>query len=196
MLVWIDTETTGLDFSNDKLLEVAVIITTDNLKVVDRYTSVIKTTKKALRGMDEWCQTTHGASGLLDELATADKSLKQVEQEVIALLDKHDLTSRATLAGNSVHFDRRMLETRMPRLMARFTHQNLDVSAIGLTVKRWTPNVYDYVKKIMKLSRTDAVQHRALSDLLDCIESLRLYKKHTFTTASEEYLIAIGEGGQ
>ena len=173
MLVWIDTETTGLDFSNDKLLEVAVIITNDNLKVIDRYASVIKTTKKALRGMDEWCQTTHGASGLLDELATADKSLKQVEQEVIALLDKHDLTSRVTLAGNSVHFDNRFLTRDMPTLMKRFSHQMLDVTAIGLCVKRWNTTAYDtlYAKK-------GTVAHRAMADIESSIKQMKFYKKH------------------
>lgn len=172
MLVWIDTETTGLDFDNDKLLEVAVIITTDNLKVVDRYNSVIKTSKKAVREMGEWCQTTHAASGLLDELAEADKSMKQVEQEIIALLDKHDLTSRAIIAGNSIHFDVRFLNRFMPTLMKRFSHQTLDVTSVGLCVKRWNTTAYDtlYAKK-------GKVAHRAMADIESSIRQLKFYKK-------------------
>lgn len=172
MLVWIDTETTGLDFDNDALLEVAVIITTDNLKVVDRYNSVIKTSKKAVREMGEWCKTTHGASGLLDELATADKAMKVVEKEIIALLDKHGLTSRVNIAGNSIHFDVRFLNRCMPTLMKRFSHQTLDVTSVGLCVKRWNKVAYDalYAKK-------GKVAHRAMADIESSIRQLKFYKK-------------------
>jgi len=172
MLVWIDTETTGLDFDNDALLEVAVIITTDNLKVVDRYNSVIKTSKKAVREMGEWCKTTHGASGLLDELATADKAMKVVEKEIIALLDKHGLTSRVNIAGNSIHFDVRFLNRCMPTLMKRFSHQTLDVTSVGLCVKRWNKVAYDalYAKK-------GVVAHRAMADIESSIKQLKFYKK-------------------
>jgi len=173
MLVWIDTETTGLDFDNDALLEVAVIITTDNLKVVDRYNSVIKTPKKVLRGMNEWCKTTHGASGLLDELNGADKTMKQVENDIIALLDKHNLTSRLNIAGNSIHFDVRFLTRCMPTLMKRFSHQTLDVTSIGLVMKRWNKSAYDtlYAKK-------GKVAHRAMADIESSIKQLKFYKKH------------------
>jgi oligoribonuclease len=172
MLVWIDTETTGLDFANDTLLEVAVIITTDNLKVVDRYNSVIKTTKKAVKNMDEWCMTTHGASGLLTELMTADKTMKQVENEIIALLDKHGLTSRLNIAGNSIHFDVQFLRRQMPTLMKRFSHQTLDVTSIGLCMKRWNKAAYDtlYAKK-------GTVAHRAMADIESSIKQLKFYKK-------------------
>jgi len=172
MLVWIDTETTGLDFDNDALLEVAVIITTDNLKVVDRYNSVIKTSKKALREMDAWCKTTHGESGLLAELENADKTVKVVEKEIIALMDKHGLTSRSTIAGNSIHFDVRFLSRFMPTLMKRFSHQTLDVTSVGLCVKRWNKVAYDnlYAKK-------GKVAHRAMKDIESSIRQLKFYKK-------------------
>lgn len=172
MLVWIDTETTGLDFDNDKLLEVAVIITTDDLKVVDRYNSVIKTSKRAMRKMDEWCITTHGASGLLTELMTADKSMKQVEQEIIALLDKHDLTSRAIIAGNSIHFDVRFLNRFMPTLMKRFSHQTLDVTSIGLCLKRWNASAYWELH-----DKKGKVAHRAMADIESSIRQMEFYKE-------------------
>ena len=190
MIVWIDTETTGLDYKKEALLEIAVLITDDELNEVGSYSTIIKTPNRKLRRMDNYVTEMHTRSGLLDDLEHfGGRNIKVAEMEILALLDQHGLGKGLLLGGNSVHFDRRMLETRMPRLMARFTHQNLDVSSIGLTIKRWAPHVYDLVKLESK-GREHANPHRALSDLIDCVHSLRRYRHLTFTTASEEYLIA------
>ena len=186
-IVWIDTETTGLDYKKEALLEIAVVITDSDLTEIARYESIIKTSPRKLRKrLNDYVTKMHTASGLLEDLKSATKTQKQVEEEVLTFLDGWGLTHKLVLAGNSVHFDRRMLESRMPRLMARFTHQNLDVSSIGLVVKRWTPHVYDHIKEIKKNDNP----HRALFDILDSIEQLSNYRQLVFTIESEEYLNA------
>jgi len=189
-IVWIDTETTGLDYKKEALLEIAIVVTDSDLNVLAQYESIIKTPKRKLRRMDDYVTTMHAKTGLLAELPSAELTMKQVEDTILKGLDELGLTKKLLLGGNSVHFDRRMLETRMPRLMARFTHQNLDVSSIGLMVKRWTPSVYEHVKALPNESNPDARPHRALSDILDCIQSLRDYRRLTFTDESEKYLVA------
>lgn len=178
MIVWIDTETTGLDHNKDALIEVAVVITTDELEVVDSYTSVIKTKKRDLKRMNNFVRNLHAKSGLLDEVAKATKSISTVEAEVMKFLDKHGSTTGLTLGGNSVHFDRYFLLRLMPKLMKRFTHQNLDVTSIGHCVKRWDNDAYEALK-----ATKGEVAHRALDDILSSINQLAWYRK-SFTKAS------------
>jgi oligoribonuclease len=189
-IVWIDTETTGLDYKKEALLEIAVVITDSDLTEIARYESIIKTPKRKLRRMGEYVLNMHTKTGLLAELPSAAKTQKQVEEEILTFLDRWGLMQKLMFGGNSVHFDRRMLETRMPKLMSRFTHQNLDVSSIGIVVKRWAPHVYEFIKAAPNITNENARPHRALSDILDCIESLRQYRMMTFTTESEDYLNA------
>jgi len=187
MIVWIDTETTGLDYGKEALLEIAVVITDDDLGVIDLHQDLIKTPKRKLRRMGEYVTKMHTESGLLRELPSATKTQKQVEDNILALLDENGLDSGLILGGNSVHYDRRMLESRMPRLMSRFTHQNLDVSSIGLVVKRWMPKVYDHIKEI----KVNDNPHRAMYDIMDSIEQLRHYQRLVFTTDAESLLARV-----
>ena len=177
MIVWIDTETTGLDHQKDALLEIAVVVTTDELEVVGSYSSVIKAKKRDLKRMDDFVLNLHTGSGLLDEVAKADKSLHQVEQEVMTFLGRLGLTKGLVLGGNSVHFDRYFLLRLMPDLMKRFTHQNLDVTSIGHCVKRWHKPVYNHMKE-----QTGTVAHRAMDDILSSISQLRRYRYYSFRT--------------
>jgi len=175
MIVWIDTETTGLDHEKDTLLEVAVIITTDDLEIVDSYSEVIKTKKRDLKKMNEFVLNLHTKSNLVSAVGEATKTMGEVEQEVITFLGRHGLTKGLVLAGNSVHFDRYFLLRLMPELMRKFTHQNLDVTSIGHCVKRWHPEVYDLMK-----SQSGEVAHRALDDILSSIGQLVRYRSYSF----------------
>jgi len=186
-IVWIDTETTGLDYKKEALLEIAVVVTDNDLNEITSYASIIKTPKRKFRRMNDYVRNMHITSGLLTELETfGGKDVRKVENEILEMLDRYGLEKKLVLGGNSVHFDRRMLETRMPRLMARFTHQNLDVSSIGLVAKRWTPHVYDHIKELGENTNP----HRAWFDILSSVEQLRNYRQFVFTKDAEDYLNA------
>ena len=177
MIVWIDTETTGLDPHKDYLLEFAVVITDDELSEVDRYESVIKPRRRALRRMDDFVANMHTKSGLLANLPDG-KSLAQVEAEVLAFLDKHDLVERLTLAGNSVYFDKAFIENHMPTLAKRFSHQILDVTSIANCAKRWHAPVYWGM--IEERDSRGGIVHRAISDVLSSIKQLEQYRNEVF----------------
>ena len=186
-IVWIDTETTGLDYKKEALLEIAVVITDNDLNQISGYSTIIKTPKRKFRRMNDYVRKMHTTSGLLDELRYfGGKGVRQAEREILEMLDRYGLEKKLVLGGNSVHFDRRMLETRMPLLMSRFTHQNLDVSSIGIVTKRWTPHTYESIKK---MNDNDS-PHRAWFDILSSVEQLRNYRSLVFTTDSEQYLNA------
>ena len=187
-IVWIDVETTGLDFDKEALLEIAVVITNNELEILDSYANIIKTPKRKLRRMNDYVRCMHTDSELIADLKYfGGKPSNKVEEEILEMLDRNGLTKNLLLGGASVHFDRRMLETRMPKLMKRFTHQNLDVSSVGLLVKRWTPHVYDKIKAD-SAADPNPFPHRAWYDILATIELLKEYRHFVFTDESEKYL--------
>lgn len=59
-IVWIDMEMTGLDVEKDRIMEIACLITDNNLKVLAEHpTIVIHQPDSLLDSMDEWCTSTH-----------------------------------------------------------------------------------------------------------------------------------------
>ena len=68
-LVWIDCEMTGLDLAVDELVEIAVVVTDFELRVLDPgFQVVIKPSQTALANMNDFVTSMHESSGLLDEL--------------------------------------------------------------------------------------------------------------------------------
>jgi len=65
---------------------------------------VIHAPKDLLDSMDEWCTTTHKASGLYDKSLNSSVSLEDAETAVLEFLKSHGIKPRqAVLAGNSIH---------------------------------------------------------------------------------------------
>ena len=65
-LVWVDMEMTGLDPEQEKVLEIAMIVTDKELNVLAEGPVIaIHQSDEVLAGMDEWCTRTHTGSGLV-----------------------------------------------------------------------------------------------------------------------------------
>lgn len=59
-IVWIDMEMSGLDVRKDKIMEIACLITDNNLNLVAEHeTIVIHQPNSLLDSMNDWCKTTH-----------------------------------------------------------------------------------------------------------------------------------------
>jgi oligoribonuclease len=170
MIVWIDIETTGLDPHEDAILEVAMIVTADDLTPIAKYSNIIKPSEDKLLRMDDYVTKMHTGSGLLDELAKTDNLLGDIENELITVLEDNRVEKRALLAGNSVHFDRNFLEAQMPELMKRFSYQNLDVTSVSHVVRRFLPAKYEAIN-----AKRGEIAHRAMDDIESSIEQLRKY---------------------
>ena len=68
-LVWIDCEMTGLNPKEDRLLEIAVVVTDAHLQTrVEGPVFAIHQSQAQLDKMDAWNQGTHGKSGLIDRV--------------------------------------------------------------------------------------------------------------------------------
>ena len=83
-LVWIDCEMTGLDLTNDALVEIACIVTDGELNALDDGIDVlIKPPAEALDGMAEVVRDMHTSSGLLAELP-AGLTLAEAQELILA----------------------------------------------------------------------------------------------------------------
>ena len=134
MILWFDCETTGFDERKGSILEVALIITDNDLNEIARYDSIIHQTQLTLDlTLDDWTREQHARSGLSALVLSSTKTTEAVEREMIALVQSHCPTgSRAILAGNTIHFDRKFLRSDMPafeQLLDTYTHRMTDVSS-------------------------------------------------------------------
>ena len=168
-LVWIDLEMTGLNPKEERIIEIATIVTDSNLNILDEGPNIaIKQDKKFLDGMDEWNTTQHTSSGLLDSVLQSVVSTREAEIETLEFISKYVGRGKSPMCGNTVSHDRRFLSKYMPRLEAYFNYRHIDVSSFKEVAVRWMNEAQIYEKK---------GSHRALGDIKESVEELRFYKK-------------------
>ncbi|KAA0874738.1 oligoribonuclease [Nitrincola tapanii] len=170
-LLWIDLEMTGLNPEQDRIIEMAVIVTDDDLNLVAESPVItVHQPDTLLAQMDEWCTRQHGQSGLTQRVRDSKVSETQAEQMMLAFVREHVDKGASPMCGNSIGQDRRFLVRYMPELEAYFHYRNLDVSTLKELAKRWKPSIMDGLKK--------KGSHLALDDIRDSIEELRYYRRH------------------
>ena len=170
-LIWIDMEMTGLSPENDRIIEVAIVITDSNLETVaEAPTLVVHQSDAMLEGMDNWNKSTHGRSGLIDKVKASTLDERAVELRMLDFLKLHVPKSASPMCGNSVCQDRRFMAKGMPDLEAYFHYRNLDVSTLKELCKRWRPEL---AKGLVKHGK-----HEALADIYESIEELKYYREH------------------
>ena len=168
-MVWIDLEMTGLDPDSEVIIEIATIITDGNLNLVAEGPSMaIAAPQEKLDAMDEWNQTHHKASGLLDRVLKSPISVVEAEAQTLAFLEAHVPRNSAPLCGNSVWQDRRFLSRYMPTLEGYLHYRLIDVSSLKELVRRWRPELLAGFKK--------QNAHTALADIRESIDELRFYR--------------------
>jgi len=164
-------EMTGLDPDNDRVIEVAVVVTDSELVVVaEAPVYAIHQSDAVLAGMDSWNTGTHARSGLTERVRTSTLTESDVEDALIAFLGQHVGRGKSPMCGNSICQDRRFMARAMPKLEAFFHYRNLDVSTLKELCKRWKPEVAASFKKHQK--------HEALADIHESIEELKHYRTH------------------
>jgi oligoribonuclease len=173
-LVWIDLEMTGLNADIDVILEIATIITDDQLNVIAKGPSfVIHQPEENLQVMDEWVRNIHTQSGLLEKVKNSSIPLSQAAQATLAFIEQYCVKQKSLLAGNSVWQDRAFLRKYMPEIIEFLHYRIIDVSSIKVLVRNWYPSSpYKDFKK--------SDNHRALEDIEESIKELQHYRKHFF----------------
>ncbi|HBE92549.1 MAG TPA: oligoribonuclease [Gammaproteobacteria bacterium] len=172
-LIWIDLEMTGLDTANDRIIEIATIMTDAQLNILaEGPVLAIHQPDEILAGMDEWNTKQHGKSGLTERVRKSTLTEADAEHQTIKFLEEFVPAGASPMCGNSICQDRRFMARCMPALEAFFHYRNLDVSTIKELIKRWAPNSLSGFKK--------GSTHLALDDTRDSIRELRFYREHFF----------------
>jgi len=171
-LIWIDLEMTGIDPEEHVILEIATVVTDGNLAVVaDGPNMAIHHPEDILMTMDQWSESHHQASGLLERVKVSAYDCKRAEQMTLEFLHSYCREGDSPLCGNSVWQDRRFLAKHMPSLNGFFHYRNIDVSSIKELVKRWYPALPPFKKQ---------GAHLALIDIQESIHELKYYRQKVF----------------
>jgi oligoribonuclease len=171
-LIWIDLEMTGLDPQRDYIIEVATIITDNQLRLLaEGPVLAIHQSEAVLLAMDEWNTKQHTKSGLVERVRNSPYTTKDAEQMTLEFVRQYVQNAASPMCGNSICQDRRFLYRLMPELERYFHYRNLDVSTVKELTRRWAPRLKPFEKDS---------SHLALDDIRASIDELRYYRQHIF----------------
>ena len=165
---------TGLDLTNDAMVEIAVLVTDSDLNIIgDGVDVVIHATQEQLDGMNDFVRQMHTTSGLIAEIPRG-LSISAAEEQILSYLQSAGTEpGKSPLAGNSVSVDRNFIARDMHKLNDYLHYRTIDVSSIKELARRWYPKTY-----FAAPAKTG--NHRALGDIRDSIAELAYYRQSLF----------------
>ncbi len=182
MLVWMDLEMTGLDTERHVIVEIATLVTDDDLVVIAEGPDlVIHQPEEALAAMDPVVVEMHTGSGLLEQIRASTITLEEAGETTLAFLREHVPDPGSTpLCGNSIGTDRRFLVKYLPAIEDHLHYRSVDVSTIKELARRWYPEV-------LAAQPRKATAHRALDDIRESVSELRFYRERLFLPIGASY---------
>ncbi len=170
-----DLEMTGLDPARHVIVEIATVVTDDELEIVAEGPDlVVHQPPEAMLAMDEVVRVMHTSSGLLPAIVASTTSLEEAGRATLEFIAEHVPEPRTVpLCGNSIGTDRRFLAVHLPAIEEHLHYRSVDVSTIKELTRRWYPGALEAVPR-------KATAHRALDDIRESIEELRWYRENVF----------------
>jgi oligoribonuclease len=178
MLVWMDLEMTGLDPGRDVIVEIATLITDDDLEIVAEGPDlVVATTADKLAGMDQIVVDMHTRSGLLTAIGASTVTLEEAGRQTLAFIKEHVPEARTVpLCGNSIGTDRRFLAAYLPEIEDHLHYRSIDVSTIKELARRWYPQT-------LAKAPGKSGGHRAMDDIRESVAELRYWREAVFKSS-------------
>lgn len=170
-----DLEMSGLDPSRDAILEIATLVTDDDLSLVAEGPDlVVSAPPDVIAGMDEVVRSMHKRSGLLAAVAASTVDLLTAGDATLDFIKRHVPEPGTTpLCGNSIGTDRRFLAAQLPSIDAYLHYRSIDVSSVKELCRRWYP-------RALEAAPAKAGGHRALDDVRESVAELAYYRSAIF----------------
>jgi oligoribonuclease len=174
-----DLEMTGLDPARDVIVEIATLVTDDELEIVAEGPDlVVHQPPEVLSGMVDVVRDMHTRSGLINEIAASTLTLEDAGKQTLAFIREQVPQARTVpLCGNSIGTDRRFLAAQLPEIEEYLHYRSVDVSSVKELVRRWYP-------KILLSAPRKVGSHRALGDIRESIDELRYYRDRIFVKSA------------
>jgi oligoribonuclease len=170
-----DLEMTGLDPARDAIVEIATLITDDDLEVVAEGPDLVIAAGRAqLDAMSDVVREMHTRSGLLAAIEASTLSLEDAGKATLGFLEAHiSEPGTVPLCGNSIGMDRRFLAAQLPEIERFFHYRSIDVSTVKELARRWVPDA-------LAGAPHKHGSHRAMDDVKESIAELAYYRRTVF----------------
>jgi oligoribonuclease len=170
-----DLEMTGLEPARHVIVEIATIITDDELEVVAEGPDlIVHQPEEALAAMDDFVRNMHTSSGLLEAIRESKVTLEEAGKATLEFIRAHVPEPRSVpLCGNSIGTDRRFLDAQLTEIEQYLHYRSVDVSTIKELARRWYPDA-------VAAAPPKVSAHRALDDIRESIAELRYYRSTVF----------------
>ena len=171
---------TGLDPQRHAIVEIATLVTDDELEVVAEGPDlVVHQPPDVLAGMDDVVRDMHTRSGLLPAIEASTVTLADAGAQTLAFIKEHVPDTRTVpLCGNSIGTDRRFLAIHLPEIEEHLHYRSVDVSTIKELARRWYPEA-------LAGAPGKAGGHRALDDIRESVKELRYWRSAVFRAAAD-----------
>ena len=178
-----DLEMTGLDPARNVIVEIATLVTDDDLNIVAEGPDlVVHTTEDELAKMEPVVVEMHTRSGLLDEIRSSTLTLEEAGAQTLEFIRTHVPEPRTVpLCGNSIGMDRRFLNAYLPQIENHLHYRSVDVSTIKELARRWYPEA-------LAAAPHKATAHRAMDDIRESVAELKYWRDNVFAAATEPNL--------
>jgi oligoribonuclease len=180
LILWIDTETSGLHNPN-YLLEVACVLTHDDLSEVWAWSTIIRNGEINLDRFEYPALKMHVQNDLLNALIERkdkERTLTTREADMIigsaltrCTKDTDLCPGDIVLGGSNTAFERQIMKQFLPRTLSKIHYRNIDVSVIREACRRWADDIGEWPKN---------ETHRAMDDVRNHIEEANFYRNLLF----------------
>ncbi len=175
-----DLEMTGLDPARNVIVEIATLVTDDQLAIVAEGPDlVVHQPAEALDAMEDVVREMHTRSGLLRAIEASTITLADAGAATLDFIRAHVPAPRSVpLCGNSIGTDRRFLAAYLPEIENYLHYRSVDVSTIKELAQRWAPAVVEAAPR-------KETAHRALDDIRESVSELQFYRDHLFRLGTD-----------
>ena len=176
-----DLEMTGLEPETDVIVEIATLITDDDLNIIAEGPDlVIHQSDEVLARMNQIVVDMHTKSGLLEAIKSSTITLEEAGAATLEFIRQHIPEARTIpLCGNSIGTDRRFLAKYLPEIENHLHYRSVDVSTIKELARRWYP-------KLGSDRPNKGGTHRALDHIRASVNELAFYRERVFTPLKPE----------